>query len=421
MIRILILLVGLLLYAVYGSAGLAGLIWLLAAAVITWLVGLLLPRYRWLFWPAIVASAAPLVLMRLQPVTGFSLLTTLGVSYFTLQMISYLTDVRKEKYPPEKSFLTFALYLTYFPHLVQGPIESFDHMKMALEEQKFSWDGLSAGAIRMVWGAFKMLAISARASMVLATISASPEEYRGAYALFAMILYSVRLYADFSGCMDIVLGVSQVLGLRLSENFDAPYYSQTVAEFWRRWHMTLGTWLRNYIYIPLGGNRKGKVRKVINLLITFLVSGFWHGFHYILWGLFNGIFVALGNTLRTGSKIFNRLLTFLIISVLWSFFIWPDSLTALGSIGSLFTTFNYGAFAANILSLGLGAADWVVFLCATVLLWVYDGNKERFRNVFTGSAPAVRLAVVGMLGLLALVFGMYGIGFEAEQFIYSSF
>ncbi|MCD8362131.1 MAG: hypothetical protein LUC98_04070 [Lachnospiraceae bacterium] len=418
MVEFLILLVGLIIYAGYG---LAGLVWLLAAALLIWLAGLALPRYRWLFWPLIVISAAPLILMRLQPVTGFGLLAPLGVSYFTLQMTSYLADVRKEKYPPEKNFLTFALYLTYFPHLVQGPIESFDHMKTALAERKFSWDGVSAGAIRMVWGAFKMLVISARASVVVSTISASPEEYRGAYALFAMILYSIRLYADFSGCMDIVLGVSQVLGLRLSENFDAPYYSQTVAEFWRRWHITLGAWLRNYIYIPLGGNRKGKLRKVINLLVTFLVSGFWHGFHYILWGLFNGIFVALGNGLRTKFKAFNRVLTFLIISVLWSFFIWPDTFTALGSIASLFTTFNYGALAANILALGLGVSDWIVFVGATVLLWVYDGNKERFRNVFTGSAPAARLAVVGALGLLALVFGMYGIGFEAEQFIYSSF
>ncbi len=418
MIEFLILLVGLIIYAGYG---LAGLVWLLVAALLIWLTGLVLPRYRWLFWPLIVVSAAPLVLMRLQPVTGLSLLAPLGVSYFTLQMISYLADIRKGKYPPEKNFLTFALYLTYFPHLVQGPIESFDHMKTALAERKFSWDGVSAGAIRMVWGAFKMLVISARASVVVSTISASPEEYRGAYALFAMILYSIRLYADFSGCMDIVLGVSQVLGLRLSENFDAPYYSETVAEFWRRWHITLGAWLRNYIYIPLGGNRKGKFRKVVNLLITFLVSGFWHGFHYILWGLFNGIFVSLGNGIRTKFRAFNRVLTFLIISVLWSFFIWPDTFTALGSIASLFTTFNYGALAANILSLGLGVSDWIVFLSATVLLWVYDGNKERFRNVFTGSAPAARLAVVGALGLLALVFGMYGIGFEAEQFIYSSF
>lgn len=416
--QILILLAGLLIYAGYGIYGLC---WLLAAVVVTYLAGLALPKQKWLMWPVIAVNAVLLIIIKLQPVTGFGILAPLGVSYFTLQMIAYLVDVRKEKYPPEKNFLTFALYLTYFPHLLMGPIESFDHMKKALEERKITWDGISSGAVRAVWGAFKMYAVSARAAVVVGTISASPQEYRGAYALFAMLLYSIELYADFSGCMDIVLGVSQMLGIRMSENFNAPYFSQTVAEFWRRWHITLGDWLKNYIYIPLGGSRRGKARKVVNLIVTFLVSGLWHGVHYIFWGLFNGILVATGNLLKTKYKVVNCALTYLLISVLWSFFVWPDTITALQSIASLFTTFNYGDLAANIFSLGLNAGEWTAFLLSLLLLFVYDLKRESLTDRFYHFAPAVRVAVFGTLTLLVLVFGMYGIGFEAEQFIYSSF
>ncbi|MCD7807408.1 MAG: hypothetical protein LUH19_08730 [Lachnospiraceae bacterium] len=416
--EVLILLAGLLIYAGYGIYGLC---WLGAAAIVTFLAGLALPKRKWLFWPVIIVNAGLLAVIRLQPVTGVGIAAPLGVSYFTLQIISYLADVRRGKYPPEKNPLTFALYLTYFPHLLLGPIESFDHMKKALGERKITWDGLSAGALRAVWGAFKMLVISASAGVVVGAISASPEKYQGAYALFAMLLYSIELYGDFSGGIDIVLGVSQMLGLGLSENFDAPYFSQTVAEFWRRWHMTLGDWLKNYIYIPLGGNRKGKARRVLNLIVTFLISGLWHGVHYILWGLFNGILVSLGNCLKTKYKTLNRAVTYLLISILWSFFIWPDTMTALKSIASLFTTFNYGALAADILSLGLNAGEWIVFLCSLIILWMNDWKKDRLAVAFAGFSPAARVAVIGALGLLVLVFGMYGIGFEAEQFIYSSF
>ncbi|MCD7862981.1 MAG: hypothetical protein LUG61_05615 [Lachnospiraceae bacterium] len=157
--QILILLAGLLIYAGYGIYGLC---WLLAAVVVTYLAGLALPKQKWLMWPVIAVNAVLLIIIKLQPVTGFGILAPLGVSYFTLQMIAYLVDVRKEKYPPEKNFLTFALYLTYFPHLLMGPIESFDHMKKALEERKITWDGISSGAVRAVWGAFKMYAVSAR-------------------------------------------------------------------------------------------------------------------------------------------------------------------------------------------------------------------------------------------------------------------
>lgn len=284
-----------------------------------------------------------------------------------------------------------------------------------------TWEGIADGAFRAIWGLFKKYVIAARAGVIVSAISAEPETYSGAFALAAMVLYSIQLYADFSGGIDMVLGVSRMLGLRLSENFNAPYFSQSFQEFWRRWHITLGGWLREYIYIPLGGNRKGKARKFINSIITFLVSGLWHGIHYLLWGLINGIFVSFGEKLKTKWKLLNQAVTFLLVTLLWSFFVWPETSLALKMVGSLFTTFNYGAFFTTIGTLGLTFGDWIVFAVAVALLWVYDWKRPVIDSKVRKFCPPVKTALICILGLLVLVFGMYGIGFNATEFIYSRF
>lgn len=417
-VNVLIFLAGLLVYAGYGLPGLG---YLAAAVLISYGAGLLTRRFRWVTWVSVGLNAVMLTLLKLQSVTGMSLLAPLGVSYFTLQLISYNVDVFKGKYEPERNLFRFALFVTYLPHLFIGPIERYDAMKPALAQRKITWDGIFSGAARALWGLFKKLVIASRAGVIIGAISGDTESYQGAFALAAVLLYSVQLYADFSGGMDMVLGLSQMLGIRLSENFDAPYFSQSFQEFWRRWHITLGSWLREYVYIPLGGNRKGKLRKVLNLIITFLVSGLWHGVQYLLWGLFNGIFVAFGSKLKTKWKLLNQVGTFLLVSLLWCFFVWPDMWTALQMVFSVFTTFNYGAFFAEIGTMGLTLGDWIVFAAALVLLWGYDLRRSRLHSWFENRCPAAKTAVICLLGLTVLVFGMYGIGFVAEDFIYSRF
>ena len=418
-VNVLILLAGLVVYAGYG---ISGLVYLLAATAVSYLAGLLIPKHRWAMWLSIALNALVLLAVKLQPVTGMEFTAAMGVSYFTLQMISYNVDIYRGKYEPERNILKYALFVTYIPHIFLGPIERYDAFSLAaFENRRITWDGISAGAARVLWGLFKKLAIASRAGVIVSAISADPEQFRGAYALFAMVMYSVQLYADFSGGIDMVLGVSQMLSIRLSENFNAPYFSQSIQEFWRRWHMTLGSWLREYIYIPLGGNRKGKARKLLNSIVTFLVSGLWHGVHYLLWGLFNGIFVACGEKLKTKWKLLNQVGTFLLVSILWAFFVWPDTGTALNMIGSLFTTFNYGAFFAGVGALGLNLGEWIVLVVSVLALWVYDVKRESIEKKFASFCPAARMAVIGALGLVILIFGMYGIGFNAEEFIYSRF
>lgn len=418
-VNVLILLAGL---AVYAGYGISGLIYLLAATAISYGAGLLIPKHRWVMILSVVLNAAVLLVVKLQPVTGMAFIAPLGIAYFTLQIISYNVDIYRGKYAPERNFLRYALFVTYLPHIFLGPIERYDSFAPAVfENRRMSWDDFSAGAARVLWGLFKKLAIASRAGVLVGTVSGDPEQFRGAYALLAMLMYSVQLYADFSGGIDMVLGVSQMLGIRLSENFNAPYFSQSFQEFWRRWHMTLGSWLREYVYIPLGGNRKGKARKLLNSIVTFLVSGLWHGIHYLVWGLLNGIFVSFGEKFKTKWKLLNQTCTFLLVSILWAFFVWPETVTALKMIGSLFTTFNYGALVAGIGELGLNLGEGLVFAAAIAMLWFYDALRQKIDGRFRNLCPAGRLAVIGALGLLILVFGMYGIGFDAEAFIYSRF
>ena len=417
-VNVLVFLIGLLVYAGYGLPGFG---YLAAATVLSYAAGLLMKRWKGVMWIAVALNAGLLLLFKVQSLTGWVLPAVFGVSYFTLQIISYLVDVYKGKYEPERNFFRYAFFVTYIPHLFVGPIERFDAMSASLNNRRMSLDGIFSGGVRALWGLFKKLVIASRAGVIIGAISADPAAYNGAFALAAMVLYSVQLYADFSGGMDMVLGLSEMLGLKLSENFDTPYLSQSFQEFWRRWHMTLGSWLREYVYIPLGGNRKGKVRKVVNLIITFLVSGIWHGVEYLLWGLINGIFVAFGTKFQTKWKNLNRAVTFLLVSLLWSFFVWPDMVTASKMVLSVFTAFNYGTFFTTVGTMGLTVGDWIVFGLATAALWAFDVWGRNLPKRLSSSPYALRTAVICALALIVLVFGMYGIGFDAQAFIYSKF
>ncbi|MCM1025282.1 MAG: hypothetical protein NC432_02535 [Roseburia sp.] len=417
-INLIIFIVGAAVYAGYGISGL----YLLAATLLSYLAGRLIPKHRWILWPSVILLTAPLLFFRVQGWLPWkSILAPVGISYFTLQIIAYHADLYRGKYEPEKNLLRYGLFVTYLPHIFIGPIEPYPKMRAALEERRISGDGVFKGAVRALWGLFKKLVIAARLGVIVSAISGAPGQFNGGYALAAMFLYAIQLYADFSGGIDIVLGVSRMLGLRMSENFNAPYFSQSIQEFWRRWHITLGAWLRENIYIPLGGSRRGKLRKVLNTLVTFLVSGLWHGGNYLLWGLFHGIFVSVGEKCKTRWKTLNRIGTFLLVSFLWSFFIWPDTVTVLRMMGSVFTVFNYNVLLAGIGGMGLTAGDWIVLAGACLLLWIYDWKSESLKARFAAFSPAAKVSVICLLGLAVLTFGMYGIGFTASEFIYSRF
>jgi D-alanyl-lipoteichoic acid acyltransferase DltB (MBOAT superfamily) len=346
----------------------------------------------------------------------------LGISYYTLQVTSYLADVYKGKYKAENNIFKYMLYIMYIPHLFIGPISKYDDMKETLfSKRRLTWNNLYLGSARIAWGLLKKIVIAGGIAIVTSTIASNIDVYTGWYVVLAVFLYSIQLYADFSGGIDVVIGVSKILGIDLMENFDSPFYSESIKEFWRRWHISLGAWLREYIYIPLGGNRCGTLRKNINLLITFLISGIWHGINYILWGIMHGIFVMFGDSFKTPYKWLNRIATFIIVSILWSFFIWSDTFTAIKMIASIFTNFNITDVINNILNLGLTLSDWIVLFIFTLILLIYDGNKTKIKLITRNISPELKIVFLCTTILLILVFGIYGIGFNVNEFIYSNF
>lgn len=421
-LNIVLLVLSLIIYLSYGLSNFAFIIFSMISSFIAgkFLKG----KYgKFILGLTIFANIGVLVAVKLVPNTYFSLFSAIGISYYTLQVVSYLIDVYKGKYEAENNLFYYGLYIFYIPHLFIGPIIRYDEMKaQILKPKKINQENFSNGAIRIIWGLSKKLIIAGRISIVISTIISNPEVYNGFFALFAMLLYSIEIYSDFSGGIDIVLGASKILGIDLSENFNSPYYSETIQEFWRRWHISLSSWFKDYVYIPLGGNRCSKFRKAINVLITFLLSGLWHGINYCLWGIFHGIFVLSGNKFKTKFKWLNRAITFIIVSFLWSFFIWTDSASlALSMMASVFTKFNFSNFLGDILNLGLSLGDYIVLILATIILFIFDGNSEKIINKFKSKSFDFKLIIFCSLTLIVLVFGIYGIGFNVNEFIYSKF
>lgn len=231
---------------------------------------------------------------------GQGLLVPLGLSYFTLQLAGYLLDVRAGKIAPEPCFARLLCYALFFLSITQGPFNRYDRLMPQLDSAPaYSGARVWRGAQRMAWGYFKKLAVAERCAVPVNAAFADPARYDTSQLLFAAVLYSVQLYADFSGYTDIVLGAGEILGLELPENFRQPFLAATVRELWARWHISLSQWLRDYVYIPLGGSRRGNVRRAVNLIVTFLVSGVWHGAGgtFLVWGGLHGILQALENHL----------------------------------------------------------------------------------------------------------------------------
>lgn len=215
-----------------------------------------------------------------------------GISFYTFQTLSYVVDVYKGDVEVEKHFGYYALFISFFPQLVAGPIErTINLLPQIKEERFFNYEQASYGLKLMAWGYFKKIVIADNLSRYVSLVYTAPKNYSGFALVLATLFFTIQIYCDFSGYSDIAIGTAKLLGINLMTNFKSPYFSQSIKEFWGRWHISLSTWFRDYVYIPMGGNRKGKIRHAINLVITFLVSGLWHGANwtYVCWGGIHGI------------------------------------------------------------------------------------------------------------------------------------
>jgi D-alanyl-lipoteichoic acid acyltransferase DltB (MBOAT superfamily) len=221
-----------------------------------------------------------------------------GISFYTFQSLSYTIDVYRKKLTPEKSIVDYALYVSFFPQLVAGPIERYGHLMPQLKSVKkikFQWENFYPGLRLIIWGFFKKLVIADRIAPMVNAAYGDVSSYHGLEWLLIGFLFLVQIYADFSGYTDIARGTARLFGINLMMNWLRPFYSDSIKNFWKNWHISLSTWFKDYVYHPLGGNKKGKTRMLLNILIVFLVSGFWHGanFTFLIWGLLNAIWVIV--------------------------------------------------------------------------------------------------------------------------------
>lgn len=289
----------------------------------------------------------------------------LGISFYTLQGIAYIVDIYKNKYQIEKNFIHFLLYMSFFPVFLQGPISRYEQLeKQLITYHKFDYKQFCFGLQLALWGLFKKLVISNRLNMISNEIFDKNTEYTGIIMLLSGMCYALELYTDFSGAVDISRGIAQSMNINLIQNFNFPNSATSIKDFWSRWHISLSTWLRDYIYIPLGGNRKGNFRKYINITITFFVSGLWHGvgFKFIIWGLLHAFYQILAdliaNTLNKIKEVFkyrkilslisdnnnleifiSKFITFILLSVAWIFFRASDWKTAYTMVKKLTKNF----------------------------------------------------------------------------------
>lgn len=261
----------------------------------------------------------------------FTLLLPVGISFYIFQALGYSIDVYRGNTPVEKDFFTYALFVSFFPQLVAGPIErSTNLLPQFKQKHTFSYENVMAGVRLMLWGYFLKLVLADRCAIYVDAIYNNAAHHNGGSYLLASLFFPFQIYGDFSGYSLTAIGAARVLGFNLMENFRRPYFATTVTDFWRRWHISLSTWFRDYVYIPLGGNRVSKARCHLNIMITFFVSGIWHGANwtFIIWGTIHGALQCVEKLLgwnkaqwKIQGKIVHWGLTFCIVCLAWIFFV----------------------------------------------------------------------------------------------------
>ncbi len=372
------------------------------------------------------------------------ILLPIGVSFYMFQALSYTMDVYRGDVKATKNLLRYALFVAFFPPLVSGPINRSKHLLAQFEKTyDFDVDRVRSGLLTMLWGLFMKIVIADNLSGIVTRIYGDYLSYSGVEILLATALFAVQIYCDFAGYSNLAIGSARVLGFRLADNFEAPYLATSVNEFWKRWHISLTSWFRDYLYIPLGGNRKGKSRRYINVMIVFLVSGMWHGadWTYVIWGGLNGLYLVaeqISEPLRKKAqgffkvditrfsyRFFASVWTFVLIGFSWMFFQAESLSQVVGMLRQIKANFGLSRLFGNAVgNWGLDAGTLIAVMIALVILVFVDICTYRKMNlnelVLSQGAP-LRYVVYGGLLLMIMVFGVYGYEYAQNAFIYFQF
>jgi D-alanyl-lipoteichoic acid acyltransferase DltB (MBOAT superfamily) len=353
-------------------------------------------------------------------VWALKIILPVGISFYTFQTLSYTIDIYRGKLKPTNNFIGFAAFVSFFPQLVAGPIERASNLlPQILNARKYDYQIISDGVKLMIWGFFLKLVVADRAAIYVNAVYNNVENHDGLSFILATFMFAFQIYGDFAGYSLIAIGVAKLFGINLMTNFRRPYLAASVGEFWSRWHISLSTWFRDYIYIPLGGNRRKKPRWLINIFITFLISGLWHGANwtFVIWGALNGVYliieVLLFKKKRTG--MINICITFLLVNFSWVFFRANNIKSAFHIIHDIFTK-------PGNLYIGSGddiAASLYALIAIAIILMV-ELKKEFFDSLFSvsnNSSELVRLVGYSIVVFLILYLGVFG----DSQFIYFQF
>ncbi|MEL5865693.1 MBOAT family O-acyltransferase, partial [Clostridium cochlearium] len=305
--------------------------------------------------------------------------------------VSYTVDVYRKDVKAERNLGKYALFVSFFPQLVAGPIErSKDLLHQFNEKHYFDYYRVKDGLLLMLWGFFQKILIADRLAILVNNVYNAPQNYRGLEIVIATIFFALQIYCDFASYSNIARGAAEVMGFELSINFKQPYFSKSIKEFWRRWHITLGAWFKDYLYIPLGGNRRSKLRNYFNTMIVFLISGLWHGaaINFIIWGGLHGIYIVVGDILKPlkekiistfkikpnskGLKLIKIIITFILVDFAWIFFR-AGSFTLSKTIIRNMLYFNPGIFASGrIYELGLDEKDFKIAILGILIVLIVD-------------------------------------------------
>ncbi len=373
----------------------------------------------------------------------FTLLLPVGISFYTFQALGYSIDIYRKSMPHEKNFFNYALFVSFFPQLVAGPIERATNLLPQFRKiYKFNYKRVRSGLCQMLLGFVKKVVIADGVSSITGLIFTEPSEFSGFSLLIAALMFTFQIYFDFSGYSDIAIGAARVLGFNLMQNFNNPYFAVSFRDFWSRWHISLSTWFKDYLYIPLGGNRVGKVRGYLNLLLTFVISGLWHGANltFVVWGLLHGLYQIIERLTKPLRDIFYKytrippkffvivilkwFVVFFFVVVSYVFFISPTLENALYVITHMFEDFAVVVQDTQAMRLALISIDFysgtslVITITALVILLLERLSGKISLGVRINRMPFFVRWPFYYAGLLVILF--YG-SFSASPFLYFAF
>ncbi len=410
----------------------------LAASIILNLAVLFYFKYT-NFGLKIMESVLALFHIRLQ-IPTFDILLPVGISFYTFQALGYTIDVYRDDIYAERNFLKYALFVSFFPQLVAGPIErSKNLLKQLAVPGKFSYSSVRSGLLLMLWGYFLKVVISDRCAVLVNTVYGNYNAYQGFQLILASVLFAFQIYCDFMGYSVIAKGAAEVLGYKLMDNFSRPYLAGSIREFWRRWHISLSTWLRDYLYIPLGGSRGSRLKKYRNLMATFLVSGLWHGadMTFVVWGGIHGFYqiaedtvgsvlkrlckIIHTNTETFSWKLFGILGNFILVDIAWVFFRADTVHAALRILSRAADISNIGLLLnGGLYQLGLNERNMMILFIGLLALLISGLMAEKGINVPAWlSGQNIVFRYILYWGALVLI--IFSLDITGQEFIYFQF